>query len=143
MSESNDPIRRALRELPRIEASEGFTASVLDRAASSAPRRRPWQPSPGRLAAAAAALALVVGGGVWEWRQDRAAAARELRAAELLQEQRVLERELESLRRLRSEEPVLYLGGDQDYEFVVGLSPWLDNGSGSFRNASNPVQERR
>lgn len=127
-------LRRALRDAP-AEASEGFTRRVLTRLEERPrpPVRLPataWLPRP-----AFAAIALVlflVGGaaGVLVSRQN-ARVAQERQRAELLDEYRALELELDELRRLASEQtPVLYLGGDETFDLVYDLADYQAGRSG-------------
>jgi hypothetical protein len=118
-----------LRELPRARAGADFTARVLARL-DEPPRRRPPHPIPlGRLAMAglAATAALVValaagplrpGAGEGAQRRLRAAEARRL-LEELRREHRALASELDAL---AEEEPVLYVGGDEEVDLVLDLS---------------------
>ncbi len=119
-------LETTLRELPRARAGDDFTARVLARLDAPA-RRRPMPLA--RLAmaglAAAAALALALsagplrpGDGGGRERRLRADEARRL-LEELRREHRALASELETL---AAEEPVLYLGGDEEVDLVVDLS---------------------
>lgn len=106
-----------LRELPRERARTGFTARVLQRldagAGRPARRRRPVT-----ALAAAALAAIVISAGILA---DRAADRRAAEARQILEQIRAehgrLERELEKL----SEPPVIYLGGDENVDFVLDL----------------------
>ena len=114
---------RTLRELPRGRAGTDFTARVLSRL-DDPPRRRP-SPLAAVGVAAAAALALLLaagplrpGAGRDEGRRLRAAEARRV-LEELRREHRALESDIDALAR---DEPVLYLGGDEEVDLVVDLS---------------------
>jgi hypothetical protein len=106
-----------LRELPREQAREGFTARVLARL--DAPEPKPWP----RLVFATAALAAVVASaGILQVHAGRQEALRTAEARKMLRELRSehasLKQELQSL----SQPPVVYLGGDDEVDLVVDLS---------------------
>lgn len=90
-----------LKRLPRVDASDGFTAYVLRRARTDQAR----QPAP-RLRLAVAAIAVMVvsaAAGVWWARQSAPAEPATVTAEsieQLMSEYQELNRELESLRRL-------------------------------------------
>lgn len=121
MKPSPEDLRRALRSLPRLRASSGFTADVL--AALDARRGRPrrelrW--------AAAALLTAAVGVGVAREIGERRHELRRQRIEALRVESRALEHEIEALRSLAAgPEPSIYLAGGDGYEIVMGLSPWI------------------
>lgn len=110
-----------LRELPREQARNGFTARVLHRldAEGAGWPALLWRPVAVFAAAALAAVAIPAGILI-----DRTADRKTTQAAEarqILEEIRAehsrLEQELEGL----SEPPVLYLGGDENVDFVLDL----------------------
>jgi uncharacterized protein YlxW (UPF0749 family) len=114
---------RLLRELPREQARQGFTARVLARldALNQTPRQMVrWQP---RLAAAAAtlALALAAAGLLQHSRMEAERAARVARAEQMLRELRAehgrIKKEIEAL----PESPVVYLGGDEQTDLVIDM----------------------
>jgi hypothetical protein len=118
---NDDPVLRALADLPRLEASPGFTTRVVARAAAPAPaagRARVL-----RLATAAAlVLAVILAAGLPAWRQARLRGEQRARVEALQQERRALERELQALRRLAAEHSsVVYLGGDESVDLVLDL----------------------
>jgi hypothetical protein len=120
-ADGNDPLGRALRGLDAEKASPGFTSRVIHELESrrSHPRRRA-----GSLALAGATVALLAGIVVL-WNLGSPDAAELAREAQLIrQEQETLAEELESLR-LRAAEtaPVLYLGGDDEFDLVLDLAP--------------------
>jgi hypothetical protein len=119
--DGNDPLGTALRGLEVEKASAGFTDRVMRQLES---RRSPAQRRAGTLALAGAALALIAGIVVLRnlGSPDAAELARE--AQLIRQEQQTLAEELESLR-LRAAEtaPVLYLGGDDEFDLVLDLAP--------------------
>jgi anti-sigma factor RsiW len=108
-----------LRELPRERARSGFTARVLGRldaggAGRPALRRRPAA----ALAAAALAAVAIPAGLLVEEAADRRKAAEARRMLEEIRaEHSRLASELEEL----SEPPVIYLGGDENVDFVLDL----------------------
>lgn len=122
MNEQFDPIRRALRELPKERASESFTDAVLVRFDDN---RRSAAP-PLRWAAAFLVVLGLVAAFSWEQRQRGVETARRTRASALLEEQQRLTRELMELRTMAAQEPVVYLGGDESYELILSLSPWVE-----------------
>ena len=115
-------VGRLLRELPREQARQGFTARVLARLdrLDEAPHPRPqrWQP---RLAAVAATLviALAAAGLLQHSRMEAERAARVARAEQTLRELRAehgrIKREIEAL----PESPVIYIGGDEQTDLVI------------------------
>lgn len=106
-----------LRELPREHARPDFTARVLARLDTPAPRPI------GRLALAmAAAVAVAVSAGALIDRQSASPEAIEAdRARRVVQNLRAehgrLQRELREL----SEPPVVYIGGNEDVDLVLDL----------------------
>jgi hypothetical protein len=113
-------IGELLRELPREHARTGFTARVvqkLDAPETGRPALR-WRPA----AALTAALLLAVALSAGLLHERKAESVRTAEARQLLQEIRAehgrLAREVEEM----SEPPVIYLGGDEDVDFVVDLS---------------------
>lgn len=121
---TDEQLRDALRSLPRHRASKGFTDRVLDRLDRADSRReaqRPVRPPirARRWAAVATvvALAALVPLAV---RREQPPPATDSRQA-----LRELRSELEEIKRLtaepRADEPVLYLGGDDQVELVVDL----------------------
>jgi cytochrome c-type biogenesis protein CcmH/NrfG len=116
-------VGRLLREIPRETARTGFTTRVLarlDPLEGPAPERprAAWRP---RLAfAAAAVLALVVSAGLFRYEQSREA-ARAAEARQALREIRAEHERLEQELRALSEPPVVYLGGNERIDLVLGL----------------------
>jgi hypothetical protein len=116
---TEDPIQRALAELPRLQAGPGFTDEVLARAAAPAPGR-------GRLAPVGIVACFLLAGGLAAafpaWHQARLRGEQRARVEALQREHRELERELRALRRLAAEHsPVVYLGGDESVDLVLDL----------------------
>lgn len=110
-----------LRELPREQARNGFTARVLHRLDAEGAGRPAFLWRPVAVFAAAALAAVAIPAGIL---MDRAADRKAIQAAEarqILEEIRAehgrLEAELEGL----VEPPVLYLGGDENVDFVLDL----------------------
>ena len=112
-------VGKLLREIPRETARTGFTTRVLTRLDGPAPERpRAWRP---RVAfAAAAVLALVVSAGLFRYEQSRDA-ARAAEARQALREIRAEHERLEQELRALSEPPVVYLGGNERIDLVLGL----------------------
>lgn len=114
-------IGELLRELPRERARSGFTVRVLERLDAGEAGRPAlhWRPVAAFAAAALAAVAIPAG-----ILMDRTADRKAIQAAEarqILEEIRAehsrLAAELEGL----AEPPVLYLGGDENVDFVLDL----------------------
>lgn len=131
---SERQLDRLLARLPRTAAPPDLSRRVL--ASLDAAVARPSATHGWLLAAAAAAVALTVG--LWlQPRSDPQPAAAETRA--LREEHRQLMEELESLKAsLRDTEsaPVLYLGGNEQFDLVLDLAPvWRDASDGGIRPA--------
>jgi hypothetical protein len=116
-----DPVRDALRALPRERASSDLLARVLD----GVERRSARPPVRGRRWTAVAAAVGVLAVGAWQLAGARRERQLDRRARELLAERRQLQEELADLRRLAQGGPALYVSGVHDFDVVVGLSPWL------------------
>lgn len=115
---SHDPLREALRSLPRERASDGFNQRLAGRL-HEPPRRRPALARPFALAAALSAL-LATG---WLWREQALDRERRERLGELRREQQALAAELEAIReQAAGVAPVVYLGGDDATDVVVDLA---------------------
>lgn len=121
----DDELRRALREWPE-EASPGFNRRLLERLGER-PRRGRLRLRPAVAASCGALLlALTLLGTLSPQRPFEADPA--VPREELLSEYRALEMELEQLRRLASEPPVLYLGGDETFDLVFDLADYRQVG---------------
>lgn len=115
-------VGRLLREMPRETARTGFTTRVLarlDPLEGPAPER-PRALRPRVAFAAAAVLALVVSAGLFRYEQSRDA-ARAAEARQALREIRAEHERLEQELRALSEPPVVYLGGNERVDLVLGL----------------------
>jgi hypothetical protein len=111
---------RLLRELPRETARPGFTQRVLarlDEPAQAAVRWTGWRP---RLAVATMAFLVIAGTGVIRHEQSREA-AQAAEARRLLREIRAEHDRIEQDLRALAEPPVIYVGGDERLDLVVGL----------------------
>ena len=129
-SRPQDPVTRALRELPREEASDRFTTEVMERldARSATPSVGGWLWIP----ATAVLLALAVGiPALSELGQRR-------RTAEIQQQALALERKLAQIKTDYSKDrAIVYLGGDDQVDLVLDLLPLAENlASGDVRPAS-------
>jgi pimeloyl-ACP methyl ester carboxylesterase len=122
-----DPLREALRDLPRAVPEGDFTDRVLV-ASGDAPRARRLVPAATRWAAVAALAAFAVAGSLTlPALQDEHGAQRRRQARHeaFEAERQRLAAELEEIRRLAATapdpSPVLYLGGDEDVDLVLDL----------------------
>ena len=121
-SDPCDPLIEALRDLPRETASDDFTSRVMERLEherDTPSRPRLW------IVALATVLGLAIG---LPWLEDsrdqRRADDLAARTRELKERHRALELELEEIRtRYEHERPVVYLGGDDEVDFVLDLRP--------------------
>ncbi len=116
---SDDPILRALAELPRERASEGFTTRVVARTGEATEEpNRGWP-----RAAAAVAAGLVLVSGVTAWQLERSRRLENMRGevSELQSTHRLLEQELRELR-AAEKPPVVYLGGDDKVDIYLDLA---------------------
>jgi len=115
---NDDALRRALRALPSEGAGSHFTERVMARLDVAPARRRPAL----RLAVAAAAAALTVGGAWSGWSWQRRASEREARLTTARAEAARLQLEVrEPAALVRAPRPVVYLGGDDSVDVVVDL----------------------
>jgi len=120
---ADDPLQRALHDLQGTHASPGFTDRVMEGLARRQARRRARNQL--TLSAATAAVLALMVGVIFvnrETEPTRAELANEARL--LLQEHARLESDFEALRAdTRDAVPVLYLGGDDDFDLVLDLAP--------------------
>jgi hypothetical protein len=109
-----------LRELPREQARQGFTARVLARLEAPPSPRMTWRWQP-RLAAAVAVVVALTSGLIYNSRLEAERAAKVARAQQILHELRAehgrIKKELEAL----PDAPVLYLGGDEKTDLVIDM----------------------
>lgn len=107
-----------LRELPRERARSGFTVRVLERLDAGEAGRPAFLWRPVAVLAAAAFAAVAIPAGIL---MDQAADRKAAEARQILEEIRAehsrLERQLEGL----AQPPVIYLGGDENVDFVLDL----------------------
>ena len=125
----------ALRELPPVRASAGFTESVmqgLERRSHAGGRlpRWAWASSLAFLLASALAAGWIVRG--------RSLAPPPPTPAETLRSEYLqLQRELDALRDVAvGPAPLVYLGGDESVDLVFDLEPLVDPRHGGVRPAS-------
>jgi hypothetical protein len=113
-----DPLSRALAELPRERAGDGFTGRVLARAAAAEPERGGW---PRGAVAAAAALVLVCG--ATAWRLERAQRMENYRGEvqNLQSEHHAIAQELRDLR-AAEKPPLVYLGTNDRVDYYIDLA---------------------
>jgi hypothetical protein len=113
-----DPLERALLELPRERAGEGFTSRVVTRAAAAEPERGGWSRG-----AVAAAAALVLVSGATAWRIERAQRLESYRGEvhDLQSEHRAIAKELRDLR-AAEKPPVVYLGTNDKVDYYIDLA---------------------
>lgn len=132
-----DPVRDALRALPRERASAGFTARVVDclQSPTASPARRSGWPRLAAAAAVAVIISLTAGTLVHNQLQARRELDQRL-ALELRHEE--LRRELAALRRQVADPPTLYLGATSEYDVVLDLGPWMEHGAVQPASYSGP-----
>ncbi len=135
-SSNTEPLDRELRELPRVSASPGFTRRVLRRlekpAATSPLPRFAWV-TLGALAAILTVLALRPDNA-----PDRQARLTASEAREIRKQHALLAAELDRLRsNTEAAAPILYLGGDDEVDYVLDLSPFLLSPAGGILPASS------
>ncbi|MFQ5524822.1 MAG: hypothetical protein ACE5GX_01040 [Thermoanaerobaculia bacterium] len=129
---------RYLRELPAARASAGFTERVLDQLHRPVPVSDPVPAT--RLAWGALGLAalLVVGLTFLREPAEGPAASLSEEASEIRRQHALLTEELDRLRsRTHEAAPVLYLGSDNEVDYVLDLSPFLLPPAGGIMPASN------
>jgi hypothetical protein len=135
-SGDNPQVLAALRALPREEASPGFTAAVLERAAAPAAADGGWSRATLALAASLVLVTVLTAGAL-----ERAHQRRELRGRvdALRTEHDALQQELAQLKQLSAQEPaVVYLGGDESVDVVLSVDP--KNRPASHAGAVVPVK---
>jgi len=126
---TGDELDRLLAALPRERAKRGFTDAVLSRIDRRPAQGRRWLPLAATGVAAAALLVVVAALHLERERAGRDELA--LRIAELRRDHARLSEELRQLRaRLRREQPVLYLGGDDRVDYVLDLRRFVGEGAG-------------
>ena len=114
---------RLLRELPRETARPGFTQRVLarlDEPAKAAAYPAGWRLRLAMSAMTAIVLLVAASAGVVRYEQSRDA-ARAAEARRALQEIRAEHDRIEQELRALSEPPMIYVGGDESLDLVVGL----------------------
>lgn len=133
------PLDRELRSLPDVHASTGFTAAVLRRL-DRAPLRRPRAAGPlgwTALAAGAAGLVAVAVLILAPMRERSSSARLASEASDIRRQHEMLTLELNRLRaRTEGTAPVLYLGGVDEIDYVLDLSPFLLPQNGAVAPAS-------
>ena len=131
MSSFERELRSKLQEDPE-KASPGFTQSVLDRIEH---RSQPsWFVLRPKLALAAA-IVLLVFGGILGARFGKSTPDTSANRTQLLREYMEMQAELEQIRQMADDSgPVLYLGGDETVDVLFDLSDYVD--SNNIRPAS-------
>jgi hypothetical protein len=120
---SEERLQRALQDLQGVQASPGFTDRVLEGLARRKARRR-LRNQLTISAAAATVLAIVVSAIVVNQSSEITREELALEARQLRQEHAQLRSDLEDLSAsARDAAPVLYLGGDDDFDLVLDLAP--------------------
>lgn len=136
--DSADRLDRALAELEPGAASPGFTGRVMAALDEAGDRSTAWRGGDARRWALAAAATLAVAIGIYLGARPEpplAALAAERESMRLEHDE--LMRELESLRSLAMEtRPVLYLGTGDDVDYVLDLSPLVEQSATTARPAS-------
>lgn len=136
---ADDQLRRALQDLPEVNASPGFTRRVMEGLTRRQARRRRRNQLT-LSAATAIVLALIVGILV----VDRSAGPSPAQLADearlLRQEHARLRSELEALSASeRDAAPVLYLGGDDTFDLVLDLAPMITQPAPAARSLADTV----
>ena len=134
---SADRLDQALAELAPGAASPGFTGRVMAALDEAGGRSPAWRGGDARRWALAAAAALAVAIGIYLGaRPEPPLAALAAERESLRLEHDELMRELESLRSLAMEtRPVLYLGTGDDVDYVLDLSPLVEQTTATARPA--------
>ena len=127
---SQDPIREALRQLPRVTASPSFNRRLLERAGAPTTRRVLAWP---RLVAATLLLATTAAG-LYLVLERNQRLDQERQRATLERRHDELRRELAEIRERAVRSPRLYLGTASDVDLVLDLEPWMNQPS-----AAQPV----
>jgi hypothetical protein len=112
---NDEELQGLLRSLPRERASEGFTGRVMSRLGSA---KRPFYLQPRFAVAASLGLVVTAWLGAGRWQDAHQKEQRRQRIEAIRTEVEQLERDIRLLRNLA---PVLYLGGDEEVDFVIDL----------------------
>lgn len=134
--EAGEELARAIRELPQANASAGFQAAVLARAAAAGTHRHRQRRR--LLSFAAGACVVVAGLGSWRLGVVRFEAARAERRAELIEEHRRLADELHELRALAERRSSIRLGGDATTDLYIDLAPVVAGGPSASGSQQPP-----
>lgn len=113
----NEHLKKLLNELPRQDAGERFTDSVLARIEARGGRESRTSPR-SWLAAAAAAIVLAAGAGHFIIEQRE-----EARIEAITAQHRALEAEIAALREQASFDPVIDIGQDDGVQYILDLRP--------------------
>ena len=119
---NDEPIRKLLQSLPREKASQGFTERVMSRLDE---KRPPLMRVP-RLALAGGLVTIVaawLGVSLWQAQQD---AKVDARIQTLRSEIQQAHKDIMLLKEIA---PILYLGGDEEVDFVLDLRQLVQDGS--------------
>jgi predicted MPP superfamily phosphohydrolase len=112
---NDDRLHEVLAAVPRDAASEGFTPATMRRLRELQARRRRLP----LVAAASITIALAAGAlavrQIGEVREER-------RLDALRAERQAIAAELEELKRMTAEPPVVYVGGNDDIDVVMDVS---------------------
>lgn len=112
---NDDRLHEVLAAVPRDAASEGFTAATMRRVQDRQKRRR-------RLPfVAAASITIALAGGALAVRQ-LGEVREERRIKALRAERQAIAAGLEELKRMTTEPPVVYVGGNDDIDVVLDVS---------------------
>lgn len=134
---NQDPLLRELKALPSVSSSPGFTERVLgrldepERSVSAVSSRLVWTGAAAVVALLAAITLLPDGRSARE-------ASEGVTASEFRRQHALLSEELDRLRSRTDEmAPVLYLGSDDEVDYVLDLSPFLLPEAAGVRPASS------
>jgi hypothetical protein len=130
MKTRDDELTELLDAMPRVTASETFTATLMGQTETRSPQRYASRRRR-RLVAAVAVVGLGLLAAVVDFRRPTPTpVAATAGVQELIEQQRQIEAELSQLRRLAAETaPVAYVAGDEHMDIVLDLRSLDDNAS--------------
>jgi hypothetical protein len=127
---NEEHLRNLLSSLPREEASEGFTERVMSRLDEA---KRPAYQQPRFALSASLALIVAAWFGFSQWQSSIEEEQTNTRIRTIKNEVQQLQNDIRLLRNLA---PVLYLGGDENVDFVLDLRQLAGDSEGE---SSQPI----